>query len=358
MAWFSTKNNIRLPVDCVVAVTYLCNSRCTMCDFWKETRKPTVTLDDYRKLPRTLRDINVSGGEPFLHPQIVDIVRILHETCPKARITISTNGFLTDLTLKRVRAIQEFLPSIGIRISIDGVDDMHERVRRIPQALEKDLETLRQLKAIGITDLGLAYTMSEENAEHLTKVYELARTEGVDFTSAVAQSSDFYFGGKQIERRAAADAIAREFDAVIASQLRSTRPKQWVRAFFTNGLKVLALENIQVLPTRAGTDFFFLDPFGNVYPSVIHPAEMGNLIGVASFADLWQSPDAAKARAVVRNWKRPYWMVCTARTSIRRHAFRVIAWILKSKIAMMGGGKFDRATPIAHVVPSHASSTP
>src|SRR3989338_2077614 len=92
------------PKDAVIAVTYLCNSRCTMCDFWKETRRPTVVLDDFRKLPATLRDINGSGGEPFLHPQIVEIVRVLHDTCPKARITISTNGFLTDLSLKRVRA--------------------------------------------------------------------------------------------------------------------------------------------------------------------------------------------------------------------------------------------------------------
>ncbi|MDO8622088.1 MAG: radical SAM protein, partial [bacterium] len=137
MALLSKK--MKLPTDCVVAVTYICNSKCTMCDFWKETRKPTVTLDDFRKLPATLRDINVSGGEPFLHPQIVDIVRVLHETCPKARITISTNAFLTDLTVKRVTEILKFYPKIGIRISIDGVGDMHERVRRIPQALEKDL---------------------------------------------------------------------------------------------------------------------------------------------------------------------------------------------------------------------------
>jgi len=325
-----------------------------MCDFWKETRKPTVTLDDYRKLPATLRDINVSGGEPFLHPQIVDIVRVLHETCPKARITISTNAFLTDLTVKRVTDILKFYPAIGIRISIDGVGDMHERVRRIPQALEKDLATLRALKTIGVRDLGLAYTMSEENADHLTKVYDLARAEGVDFTSAVAQSSDFYFGGKQIERRAEAQAIAREFDAVIRQQLWSWHPKQWVRAYFTNGLKRLALENVQVLPTRAGTDFFFLDPFGVVYPSVVHPSEMGNLHDAATFAELWKSDAAVQARDVVRRWKRPYWMVCTARTAIRRNAPRVIAWIIRQRIATLGRGSAPPIASMTHAVPSHA----
>ncbi|MDP3771639.1 MAG: hypothetical protein Q8R16_05035, partial [bacterium] len=210
---------------------------------------------------------------------------------------------------------------------------------------------------IGVRDLGLAYTMSEENADHLTKVYDLAKQEGVDFTSAVAQSSDFYFGGKQIERRAEAEAIAREFDGVIRQQLRSWHPKQWARAFFTNGLKRLALENIQVLPTRAGMDFFFLDPFGIVYPSVVHPSPMGNLMEAPTFGALWQGADANKARDAVRHWKRPYWMVCTARTAIRRNAVLVIAWIIRNRIGMMVGGPPSRTTVQSTTTIAHAAST-
>jgi MoaA/NifB/PqqE/SkfB family radical SAM enzyme len=238
---------------------------------------------------------------------------------------------------------------------------MHERIRRIPQALEKDLATLRGLRAIGVRDLSIAYTMTEENVEHLTKVYALAAHEGVDFTSAVAQSSDFYFGGKQIERHASPETIRREFDAVVTSQIRSWHPKQWVRAFFTDGLRRLALENVQVLPTRAGTDFFFLDPFGSVYPSVVHPAVMGNITEVRSFADLWSSTAAAEARQVVARWKRPYWMVCTARTSIKRHAVRVITWIVRRKLGTLIPGRAPTCVPaeplppIAHAAASHGA---
>ncbi|MBI2483141.1 radical SAM protein [Candidatus Uhrbacteria bacterium] len=330
-----TTSRIPLPTDAVVAVTYLCNSRCTMCDFWKETRQPTMTVEDYRKLPPTLRDINVSGGEPFLHPQIVAIVRALHETCPKARITISTNGFLTDLICKRTRDILEFLPDIGIRISIDGVGDMHERIRRIPQALQKDLATLRGLRAIGVRDIGFGYTMTEENVEHCTKVYALAQQERVDCTWAVAQSSDFYFGGKQIERRVDPAVVAREFDVLMEAELRRWRPKSWVRAYFAYGLRRLALDGVQVLPSRAGTDFFFLDPFGNVYPSVVHPSVMGNCAAATSFSDLWTSTAAAHARRVVAAWDRPYWMVCTARTAIRRNLPRVARWVLVQQLRLL-----------------------
>lgn len=332
MALFRTTT---LPTDCVIAVTYLCNSRCVMCDFWKETRQPTVALDDYRRLPRTLRNINVSGGEPFLHPRIVDIIRVLHETCPKARITISTNGFLTDIVMARVREILRFLPRIGVRISLDGVGEMHERIRRIPHGFEKVMATLRGCRAIGVRDLGLAYTMSAENVAHFMRVYDLARAEGVQFTCAVAQNSSFYFGGKQGDWRVDPVAVAREFDALIARESRRWSMKAWVRAYFADGLKQLLLVGTQRLPSRAGEDFFFLDPFGDVYPSVVHAAVMGNIGEARTFADLWESKMAAAARAQVAAHVRPCWMVCTARTAIRRHALRVIAWVIRMKIGTM-----------------------
>lgn len=323
---------ISFPTDCVIAVTYICNSRCIMCDFWKETRQPTVSLDDYRKLPPTLRDINVSGGEPFLHPKIVEVVRVLHGTCPKAQIIISTNGFLTDVIVPRVREILAFFPTLGIRISLDGVGEMHERIRRIPQGFEKVMATLHGCKEVGVRNLGLAYTMSEENIEHLTKVYDLARAEGVQFTCAVAQSSYFYFGGKQINQKADPAIVTREFDALVNRELRRWSPKAWVRAYFADGLQRLSLTGEQRLPSRAGTDFFFLDPFGDVYPSVVHAIIMGNIKKVKTFDELWTSPAAKGARAAVVAHAHPHWMVCTARTAMKRHAIRVIAWIIRAKL--------------------------
>ncbi|MBT4071635.1 MAG: radical SAM protein, partial [Candidatus Magasanikbacteria bacterium] len=57
---------IQQPIDCVLGVTYNCNSRCTMCNIWKIKNSPELPVKEYEKLPRSLRDINISGGEPFL----------------------------------------------------------------------------------------------------------------------------------------------------------------------------------------------------------------------------------------------------------------------------------------------------
>lgn len=320
-----------LPIDCVLAVTYRCNSRCTMCNIWKLKDTPELELDQYKKLPPTLRDINVSGGEPFLRQDIVELVKILHETCPRARIVISTNGYLADLIKEKMREILKIAPTAGVGISIDGIGEMHDKIRGIPGGFNLAAKTVKVLREeVGMKNLRLAFTVSKQNVEHLGKVYDLSRELGVQFTMALAQSSEFFFGGKQMEEAADANVLKDQFEYVIKQELRSWQPKRWVRAYFTKSLLDFAITGKQVLSSRAGTDFFFLDPFGNVYPSVVHNAIMGNLHD-KNFEEIWNSPEAEVAREKVREGKLDVWMICTARTAIRRHPFKVGWWIVKSK---------------------------
>ncbi len=325
-------NKVNLPIDCVLAVTYRCNSRCTMCDIWKLKDTPELELEQYKKLPPTLCDINVSGGEPFLRQDIVELVRILHETCPKARIVISTNGYLTDLIKEKMREILKYVPTAGVGISIDGIGEMHDKIRGIPGGFNLATKTVKVLcEEVGLGNLRLAFTVSKQNVEHLGKVYDLSCELGVQFTLALAQSSEFFFGGKQVEESPDINILKEQFNYVIKKELQSWQIKRWARAYFTKSLLNFAVTGKQALPSRAGLDFFFLDPFGNVYPSVVHNAVMGNL-HEKNFEEIWNSAEAAAARAKVREAKQDVWMICTARTAIKNHPFRVGWWILKNKL--------------------------
>src|SRR3989339_2069815 len=110
----------KMPIDCVLALTYNCNARCTMCDIWKIKNSPEIAVEELKKLPTTLRDINLSGGEPFLRKDLPEVVEIVNQRCPKARIVISSNGFSTALILKQMEKILKIKPDIGVAISIDG----------------------------------------------------------------------------------------------------------------------------------------------------------------------------------------------------------------------------------------------
>lgn len=325
-------NKTNLPVDCVLAVTYRCNSRCTMCNIWKLKDTPELELEQYKKLSPTLCDINVSGGEPFLRQDIVELVKILHETCPKARIVISTNGYLTDLIKEKMREILKFVPTIGVGVSIDGIGGMHDKIRGIPGGFNLATKTVKVLREeVGMANLRLAFTVSKQNVEHLSRVYDLSRELGVQFTLALAQSSEFFFGGKQIQESPDEKILKDQFDYVIHKELKSWQPKRWARSYFAESLYDFAKTGKQALPSRAGIDFFFLDPFGNVYPSVVHNAVMGN-IHEKDFKEIWNSAEAEEARRKVRESKQDVWMICTARTAIKNHPARVGWWILKNKL--------------------------
>lgn len=322
----------RMPVDAVIGITYNCNSRCVMCDIWKMDPQEQLTADDYLRLPDTLKDVNISGGEPFLRKDIVQIVRNVRQRLPKARIVISSNGFSTALIKKRLEEILQYVPDIRVGISIDGMQQLHDEVRGIPNGFNKCMATIDMMKEIGVKNIRIAFTAMTVNVHEIKNVYNLSREKGIQFTCAFAQSSDFYFGGKQNFENPDPALLKTGFQHVIRQELKTLSPKRWVRAFFADGLYRFATTQRQPLESKPGTDFFYLDPNGIVYPSVVHPYKMGDFKKIDDFTELWNGEDAVRARAKIAKSTKQYWMICTARSAIRNHPFHVAKWFLKSKL--------------------------
>ena len=327
------QGKLKMPVDAVVAVTYRCNSRCIMCNIWQIKDFPEMAPEAYLRLPKSLKDVNISGGEPFLRKDLSEIVHYAKQACPKANITISTNGFLNDTIKKELPKILNKCPDVGISVSIDGIGDMHEKVRQIPNAWPKVLETIRYCRDVAkIKDLKLAFTLNDVNYKQLKLAYEWSKKLKVGFTMAVAHSSDIYFGKKQANLNFKHEYVHKQFKHIIDELTASFNPKDWARAYFIDGLYKISQGKARPLESYAGQDFFYLDPRGDVYPSVIDNVVMGNLSGYKKFKDLWYSSEAQKARDDIAGFEDNYWMVCTARTAMKRNPLKVSNWIFKKKL--------------------------
>lgn len=320
------------PIDAVVAITYKCNARCTMCDIWKiRDHKNDINLDMFKKLPKSLKYINISGGEPFLRRDIVDICETVSNQCPDAKLIISSNGFATPMIVSEMKKIHKKLgKKVGIAFSIDGMQEMHDKIRRIPNGFNKIINTVKKLKAEGIHDIRLAFTISGENIVDLNNVYNLSKELGVDFTISYAQSSDVYFGGITNEFEVDPQEFKKQINDLIKKQLRSWNPKQWLRAFFAYGIYNFGNLNKQPLPIVSGSQHFFLDPKGDIYPSVVHNMKMGN-ITQDSFENIWAGKEAQKIRDEINASSQRVWMICTARSAMIQNPFRVFSWIVKTK---------------------------
>lgn len=322
---------MRCPIDAVLAVNYRCNARCAMCHIWEVQSSQQLSPVDFTMLPRTLRTVNVSGGEPFLRDDLPDVVRSIKAACPRAKITISTNGILTDKIERAMREITSFDPAIALGVSIDGIGDKHDEVRGVRGAYERAVDTLRRVKALGVGDLRIAFTASPANLSHFSQVYDLAQRLRVQFTCAVAHNSSHYF---HTEDNLGVDSrlLLFQVEKVASAELATLSPKRWARAYFAAGLCQYANGRGRSLPCDAGSAFFFLDPSGGVHPCNVLDIKMGNLREEHSFEDLWSSSHAEAARRIVAQCTLGCWMICTARTAMRKNLARVALWAASKKI--------------------------
>lgn len=324
-----------LPIDAVVAVTYRCDSRCNMCNIWQLPPGEEMAPAEYRRLPRSLRDINITGGEPFLRDDIVEIVKTLHEHCGRPRIVISTNGFERRRIMHAAPALMKIGRSVGLAVSLDGIGEKHDEIRGIPGGFDKVVETLTQLRTIGYRNVRVAFTAQRDNVKHLGAVYDLSRQFGFQFTMVVAQNSEFYFSTADNQTVEPFD-LAGELRYVMRKELLSMSPKRWLRSYFYSGVIRYNVSKERILACRAGRDSFFLDPEGSVYPCLTLNRLMGN-IRKQSFEEIWDSPKAREVCAAVDGCREPCWMICTARSAMQRRPAGPAKWIAANWLRLLAG---------------------
>ena len=321
--------DVPYPTDAIIALTYRCDARCQMCNIWQIKPQEFLSIDDYAKVPSTLRDVNISGGEAFMRGDIVDIVKVIDQKCNHPRMVISTNGFRTEHIIASMEELRKSIPNIGIGVSLDGIGETHSRIRGIKDAWEKTHDTLVQLKEREFTNVRIGFTALNDNTEEMPKVYDLAQSFGFQFTTSVAQNSDIYFSTQAndtVEDTALADALG----YVMKQELMSYHPKKWMRAYFEAGTLKFNQENRRLLACRAALDFFYLAPEGVVYPCLTVPSPMGDLKG-RSFEEVWESEQADRVREEVDGCEK-CWMICTARTELRKNMPKALGWIAREKI--------------------------
>jgi MoaA/NifB/PqqE/SkfB family radical SAM enzyme len=110
----------RKPLQCSLYVTDRCNLDCAYCTEYDNSR-PHPSLDDLKKWIRKIRELGTMrialvGGEPLVHPNIVELVRYCRELGFATSLT--TNGFL--LTRKLLAELED----AGLQVMQISVDRM------------------------------------------------------------------------------------------------------------------------------------------------------------------------------------------------------------------------------------------
>lgn len=317
------------PPEALLAITYKCNAKCHMCNTWQFPTKNSeeVTAKDLEKLPGGYRFANLTGGEPFLRPDIEDIVEVvLGKT---QRLVISSNGFYTD---KILALAEKYYPKVGVRISIEGLPAANDELRGLKDGFDHGIRTLLGLRHMGLTDIGFGITVSDRNASDMLELFELADAMGLEFATA-AMHNTYYFH-KFDNSFNDVSMISGQFKELARRLLRSRHPKAWFRAWFNYGLANYVAGNPRFLPCEVGNDVFFMDPRGEIRPCNGMEESMGN-IKEKSFEEIWNSPEAKAVREKVKNCDKHCWMVGSAAPAMKKRVSVPLKWIIKNKLRQM-----------------------
>ncbi len=308
-----------------VIVTYRCNAKCSMCNRYKVPSLPEeeITVETIKKLPE-MYFTNITGGEPFIREDLKDIVRELYKKSD--RIVISTNGFFTD---RIVDLCKEF-PQIGIRISIEGLEQTNNEIRGLEDGFNKGYTTLKTLVEMGMKDVGFGMTVQDKNAPDLVSLYDISDEMGMEFATASLHNSFYFVESTNIIHDRLM--VAENFEKLINKLLDSNSPKKWFRAYFNHGLINYIFSQKRLLPCDMSFDTFFIDPYGDVMPcnGTKEKEVMGNL-NSQSWDELWNSEQAEAVRSKVRSCDRNCWMIGSVSPAMHKYIMTPALWVVKHK---------------------------
>lgn len=178
-----------IPVDYKIESVYLhvtnkCNLHCLGCYSKISNRNVSQELTQ-RQIEDILDQLNqigvgtvaISGGEPFMRKDIVEILQYAKAKLKIPQLAILTNGLL--LTNNIANKIKPYVDILSI--SIDGFSKEKPTFIRDPGIFDKICNAIMICKAIGIRVNVLA-TIHEKNIEYMSQYVDFSNSLGVELS--------------------------------------------------------------------------------------------------------------------------------------------------------------------------------
>lgn len=302
-----------MPMNYTLSLLYRCNSKCKTCNIWKK-KSDDLTISEYKlifkKLGRSPYWITLSGGEPFLRKDIVDICKELYKYCKPKIINIPSNGLLTNIIVSNIKMITKICSKsqIIINLSIDEIEEKHDEIRGIPGNYKKVIKTFTRLKELKIDNLaiGIHTVISKFNVAGFSAIAnELMLLEPDSYITEIA------------EQRIELDTMESDITPDIISYCTSidylihrikngkfkgmNKITQSFRIEYYNLVKKILRDKTQVIPCYSGITSAQISPDGEIWSCCIKAESMGSLRhNDYNFKKIWFNKKMKKERLSIK----------------------------------------------------------
>lgn len=289
-------------------VTDTCNSRCVMCDVWKVNAVDDMTLEQLEEVLRQpffqdLEHVGISGGEPFLRKDLVEVVAAFCRLSKLKSLSITSHGFNHVRHRQMGPRIMEQARSRGvpftINFSIDGVGVVHDRVRQVPGGFIKLEQTLELYRSLGAQIVGQC-TVSKTNLHNLPDLDLYAREHGIDMIYRLATTIERLYN-QDVMDTVALDRNEQSFfaDFLVYSGVIERTQNPARRLFYRQLVETLQTGAPRAAPCYYQNEAVLLNANGTVYQCSIVEQAIGSAL-TDDVEKMYFSPENRAAMARVK----------------------------------------------------------
>ena len=355
---------IARPMNVTISTTFRCNSRCLTCNVYE---RPVVELTaaEWEKvfisLGRSVTWFTFSGGEPFLRPDLVEIIESAWRYCRPKVVNIPTNGTFPDRVVAAAQRLTKSLKgtSLVINVSLDAIGERNDVIRGFRKDWQKANETFRRLKELRAENLtvGIHSVISIHNVHEFPAIADQLMALGPDQyiaepaeereelqtmgTGITPTPADFDIAIGHLEKR-----LGRQRDDGLSALTRA------IRLVYYRFARASLHSGEQVIPCYAAIASAHIAATGDVWGCCTRARPLGNMREAAfDFDTIWRSRAAREERRSIAHREcacplanaaytsilvNPRSLLAVARNLLRRPPRAVVA---KPLPAAAGGGK-------------------
>lgn len=168
------------PEYAILELTYRCPLSCRHC-FLSAGHGSSMKSEELFVLAADLvdrvgiRGVQLTGGEPFVHPDVLELVEFFVEN--RVAVTITTSGMIdTEATRKCIRRIGGAKGSL--QVSVDGLRESHNRIRGNGNSFSKAVSTISYSVAQKVP-VAVAVSLLDQSEQEIKDLAIVMREIGV-----------------------------------------------------------------------------------------------------------------------------------------------------------------------------------
>lgn len=325
---------LKSPYKLNYVITKSCHSKCLNCNIWQTTPENELSLKEIQTFSKScshLKWIDFTGGEPTDREDFIDIVKAFTKNCPHLLyIHFPTNG----LNPRKIEQVATAINNLGsfklvITVSIDGPQEINDKLRGVKGNFKRSVETYKRLKKIKGVDTYFGMTLFQSNYQYLDQTFEelkgfIPSIVTNDLHINIGHHSKHYYenlNSEDISPNQLMFKALREFNKKKNLHLK---PFIFIDFIYRRHLKKYIETKMSPLKCQSLKTSYYLSEKGDIYPCSMWDYPLGNIrdnsLNPNQVLDSTKSNEALK---LIANEKcSGCWTPCEAYQTILAHGLK------------------------------------